>query len=288
MYIRWTLIAHWLLLMCSPRQVERSADGSPLFDEATFHRRMAAQWGVPAESLAINVSVASLVVNITPPGSQTVDRFREAFNVSLLAISDLYHSFCVEPAPPPPPSPPPPLPPPSPPPPSPPPPCPPWPSPPPPSSPPASPPPPPPSQPPEVVSSADQLYAALLRNHWAGDVELFTHSHIQLRATTDSTFTLGEEARPALSSLCQRARSMLTLEGLGEGTGESGGARQTNLRINHHVGNLSVTCAVRLVNLIVSFVVDSHDGQQSALVVAEAGTLILSGEDRSRTAADYL
>ena len=69
------------------------------FDVAAFRRRMAAQWGVGEDQLAINVSVASNDDDLGAAESPNLAAFSTALNTSVVAISNLYRSFCVAPAP---------------------------------------------------------------------------------------------------------------------------------------------------------------------------------------------
>ena len=160
-------------------------DGSSDFNRTDFRRRMAPHLGVPPEDVVLNCSTATHPQHLPEPQSQAqrqgIAQLSDELGVNVKYISDIYHSFCVTPAPPP--------------------------SPPPPSRPPL---PPPPAQPPQDVWTAAQLYAAL------SDTSI---SHIRLREGRDYVLQ-GAEANAAIEKLCTPPRQSLAIEGVAS-TGSS-------------------------------------------------------------------
>ena len=111
-------------------------DGSTNFNSSDFRRRLAPRLGVPPEDVVLNCSAATHPQSLPEPQTlaqrQGIQQLSGDLDVHIKYISDIYHSFCVAPAPPP--------------------------SPPPPTYPPS---PPPPARPPQAVWNTTQLHAAL-------------------------------------------------------------------------------------------------------------------------------
>ena len=85
-YAMWSVLA-----------VDKDEDtGEPIFNAAAFRRRMSNRWNVAEDQIAINVSLAT---NDTAGLAQNpnFDDFATSLNVDVIAISNLYHSFCVQP-----------------------------------------------------------------------------------------------------------------------------------------------------------------------------------------------
>ena len=97
-------ISAWMLL-----RSRRLPNGQPDLDIGSFRRRMASQWGVSADELQLNVDELPLNVSIASSSaadSPALASFSRELNVTVLAMSNLYRSFCLAPAPPPSPPPP--------------------------------------------------------------------------------------------------------------------------------------------------------------------------------------
>ena len=76
---------------------EKDIAGKAVFDQGAFRRRMAQAWSVPTDQIALNVSVSTTNTSVAAVDSPTLASFSTQVNASVIAISNLYHSFCVEP-----------------------------------------------------------------------------------------------------------------------------------------------------------------------------------------------
>ena len=90
----------WTLVLAHTRP-----DGEADFNRSDFRRRLAPTLDVAPDDILLNCSVATHPQSAPTPQRQAqrdaVSRFAQDLAVNLTYVSDLYHSFCVAPAPPP-------------------------------------------------------------------------------------------------------------------------------------------------------------------------------------------
>ena len=72
---------------------EKDIAGKAVFDQGAFRRRMAQAWSVPTNQIALNVSVSTTNTSVAAVDSPTLASFSTQVNASVIAISNLYHSF---------------------------------------------------------------------------------------------------------------------------------------------------------------------------------------------------
>ena len=96
----------------SPLQTKRLPNGEPDlsmdFDSpAEQHRRRLSElWNIPETEILLNISVATANDTLAAADAPALGAFANYVNASVVSISNLYQSFCVEPMPSPPPNPP--------------------------------------------------------------------------------------------------------------------------------------------------------------------------------------